>query len=142
MGFHQVLKASGKLFLLLLICSIPSALLAATPAIHFEPNLGQTDARVRYVGRSPQGVFFFTDEAIVFSRGEGRSVEFKLQSGNPSAEWRTSDPTGEETSYMVGRDPSHWADHVPHYSRLVQRVYIQGSMPPGTVLSEALNMTL
>src|SRR5438874_2902923 len=102
-----------RLFLLLLF-STSAALVSASP-IQFEPNRGQTDARVRYLARSPQGLVFFTDRSIVFTHPEAAPVSFELAGANRVAEWRPLEPTGEDTSYLVGRDPGRWADHVPEY---------------------------
>src|SRR5262245_21044570 len=106
--------------LTLLLLSTSTTLMAAPPAIKFEPNRGQTDARVRFLAHSPQGVAFFTDNQIVFSRGEGSPVRFELRDCNSAAEWQPSEPTGEERSYQVGRDQRHWAAHVRQYARLVR----------------------
>src|SRR5258706_8836968 len=93
-----------RLFLLTVFAFLPT-LLAATPPIQFEPNQGQTDARVRYLARSPQGIVFFTDHQVVFSHGQEDPLTFELTGGNAAAKWRPFDPTGDETSYHVGRDP-------------------------------------
>ena len=108
-------------FLSLLLLSFYSSVLAAAPPISFQPNKGQTDTRVRYLSRSPQGAVFFTDSQIVFSREDARSVSLELIGGNSAAKWEVSGPTGDQTSYKVGRDPSRWAEQVPNYERLVRR---------------------
>ena len=114
-----------QLFLLLLF-STSATLLAAGPSIQFEANRGQTDARVRYLARSTQGTVFFTDNQIVFSRGQAAPVSFELWGGNTAVEWEASEPTAGETSYRVGRDPLRWADHVKQYARLVRHNVYQG----------------
>ncbi len=105
----------------LLFFLIPCLLSAASSRIQFEPNHGQTDARVRYLARTPQGMVFFTGASIVFSRPEAAPITFDLAGSNPSAEWNPADATGNTTTYHVGRDKSRWAEDVPQYARLVRR---------------------
>ncbi len=112
--------------LLLVLLSTYATVLAATPPIQFEQNRGQTDGRVRYLARYPQGTVFFTDREIVFSRGETKPVRFELLDSNREANWELSEPTGEQTFYMVGRDRSRWADDVRHYARLGRRSVYPG----------------
>ena len=93
-------------FLFLLLFSTYGSVLAAAPSIQFEPNKGQTDARVRYLARSTQGIVFFTDNQIVFRREDARAVILELKASNAAAEWESFELTDDETSYQVGRDPS------------------------------------
>jgi hypothetical protein len=109
-------KLITHLFLLFLFGS--SALLAAGAPIHFEQNRGQVDERVRYLVRSPHERIFFTNRQVVFRQVESGPVSFELSGSNSGAEWKADEATGEETSYRIGRDPRHWADHVEHYARL------------------------
>src|ERR1700694_1897849 len=97
-----------------------AAVSIASPRIQFEQNRGQTDARVRYLARTPQGTVFFTDSSIVFSRAEAAPVTFELQGGKRAAEWQPSEPTGDLISYRVGRHPRHLADNLPEYARLLR----------------------
>jgi len=109
----------------------PAAALAATPhpavdlwgsrsKLTFEPNSGQTNAPVRYLARAGNGIIFFTDAGLVFSGREG-TTKFELAGGNAKATWEPLDPTGQTTSYYIGRDPSQWAENLKRYGRLVRR---------------------
>ena len=75
--------------------------------MYFVENRGQTDARVRFLARTPQGGVFFTDTAVV------APISFELEGSSPGAKWRPSEPTGETKTYRVGRDPRRWTDQVP-----------------------------
>ena len=112
--------------LLLLLLSSYTTVLTAAPPIQFEQNRGQTDSRVRYLARYPQGTVFFTDREIVFSRGETKPVRFELLDSNTAAKWELSEPNGDQTSYMIGRDRSRWVDDVRHYARLGRRSVYPG----------------
>lgn len=98
-----------------------SGLLAASPRIQFEPNLGQTDAQVSYLARTPQGLLFFSGASLVLSRPQAEPVTLEWLGANSRGAWEPSEPTGATTSYYVGRDPARWAENVPEYGRLTRR---------------------
>lgn len=50
----------------------PVATAAPSRTVHFEPNLGQTDPRVRYLGRAADFALFFTPQEVVVSLREPR----------------------------------------------------------------------
>jgi hypothetical protein len=108
------------LFALLFFTSTAAAF-AGHPAIEFEPNLGQTDDRVRYIAKSREETLFFTDTQIVFSRDQAAPIYLEFAGADAQAKWSISEPTGEEVSYRVGRDPRRWAEHVKRYRRLLRR---------------------
>ena len=64
---------------------------------------------------------FFTNTQIVFSGGQGDPLRFELAGGNAAAEWELLDPTPEQTSYHLGRDPQRWVDRVRGYGRLIRK---------------------
>ncbi|MBZ5577188.1 MAG: hypothetical protein LAP40_11570 [Acidobacteriia bacterium] len=101
--------------------AVCTGILAASPRIQFEQNRGQTDARVRYLARTPQGLVFFNDSGMVLSRPDATPVTFEWVGADPQAGWEALEGTGETTSYHVGRDPRRWADQVPEYGRLARR---------------------
>ena len=105
----------------------------------FEPNLGQTDGRVRFLARGGGMTAFFTDTetAMVLSRsrhanqlaGLGREeapageveqtvVRMKLENAS-----RPRRATGFEklpgiSNYFIGNDPAKWRTNVPQYARI------------------------
>jgi hypothetical protein len=115
----------------------PSPELGKLP-IAFEPNVGQTDATVRFVARGGAMTIFFRDsEAVMVLTGSRSSkqprasareaqqavVRMKLVPAQPRR------PAGLEkllgcSNYFLGNDPAKWRTHVPHFRRIeYQDVY-------------------
>jgi uncharacterized protein (TIGR03437 family) len=104
----------------------------------FEPNLGQTDGRVRFLARGGGMTAFFTDTETVMAlsrrrqakkpEGLGRLeapadqveqavVRMKLENARPRR------VTGLEklpgiSNYFIGNDPAKWRTNVPQYARI------------------------
>jgi hypothetical protein len=95
----------------------------------FEPNQGQTDARVRFLARGTgYGLFLTSDEAVLALRQSSVSrehrapptsvVRMKLAGANSSAE-----PTGDtqlpgRSNYFIGNDPAQWHRDIPQFARV------------------------
>ncbi len=94
----------------------------------FEPNVGQTDARVRFLARDGGMTTFFTDRETVMVLSRSRQaappeieqavVRMKLEgAGQPGP------ATGLEklpgiSNYFIGNDPAKWRRDVPHFARI------------------------
>jgi hypothetical protein len=152
--------ASGGLMFVLLATSLSggdSALLHPQPAkrgltaarleseygklpLRFEPNMGQFDARVRYIVRGGGPTVFLTDsEAVmVLTRREGRPgdrlrshaeaskvedavVRMKFTGAQKPAGWAGLEKQPGISNYFIGNDPSRWHTDVPNYSRVEAR---------------------
>src|SRR5439155_814035 len=74
-------------------------------ALAFEANNGQTNAAVRYLARTSNGVLFFTDRGVLFS-GQESAAGFELAGENPAARWEPLDPTGRIRATCLGRVPA------------------------------------
>ena len=112
--------------------------------LSFEANQGQTDAQVRFLSRGQGYSLFLTDhEAVLALRKPGSSAQvspgYSMPGGRPGANRESiktdvvrmqlagADPglrvTGSEklpgtANYLLGRDPSHWHNNVPTYSKV------------------------
>jgi hypothetical protein len=105
----------------------------------FEPNIGQTDARVRYLARGGGMTVFFTDTetAMVLSRsrhanqpeGPGRKpgatgaveqtvVRMKLEKASQPRRVIGTEKLPGISNYFIGNDPAQWHTDVPHYGRI------------------------
>jgi hypothetical protein len=129
---------------------------AVTPLgqLFFEPNVGQTDAQVRYFTRANGYTLFLTDQGAVFSIDQHQP---KAESGLKSAAHATRDAAGTtdtiahsgtikigfvganqrvavdgvdpmrgRLNYMIGNDPSKWHTDVPTYGRVLYRSLYPG----------------
>jgi uncharacterized repeat protein (TIGR01451 family) len=113
-GAQQVLATYGRLPLM------------------FEPNQGQTDARVRFLARgSGYGLYLTAHDAVLAlqnSSTESRHpaprtsvVSMKLVGANSSTE-----PTGDvqlpgKSNYLIGNDPRKWHRGIPQFARVRYR---------------------
>ena len=114
--------------------------LGTAAGLRFEPNQGQTDARVKFLSHNSLYNLFLTDDEAVFVlkaaspaasnsgrrrarlpllRGATRQsvVRMRLAGAQP----RTIaglEPVPGQTNYLIGRDPKNWVRNVPQFSRV------------------------
>ena len=89
----------------------------------FEPNRGQSDPQVRYIGRSPGAAVWFTDSGVVLSAARTAALGFKFAGGNPHPRIEGTSPTGGRSNYFPA-DSSRWRTNVPQFERVrYSRVY-------------------
>jgi Beta-propeller repeat/Domain of unknown function DUF11 len=96
----------------------------------FEPNQGQTDARVKFQARgSGYGLYLTADEAVLALQGSAARpavVTMKLVGATSS-----SDPVGDvplpgRTNYFIGNDPAKWHRDIPQFARVRYRSVYPG----------------
>ncbi len=99
-------------------------------SLPFEANLGQTDARVRYMARGNQYAVYLTDSGAVVSYEKGIAAQASASSGpdgvalhfglvgGQQAAPVAEQPLAAKTNYFIGNDPSHWQSNVPNYGRV------------------------
>src|SRR5437667_4953652 len=98
---------------------------ASAPALPlvFEPNVGQTDPRVRFLARSSQSAFFITDRELVVS---GASVVRLRLIGAASAPVVGTVLDEQIINYFRGSDRSRWRRGVRTFAALAQRNVYRG----------------
>jgi len=95
----------------------------------FEPNQGQTDARVKFQARgSGYGLYLTAQEAVLalqrsaadrrHSTARTSAISMKLVGANSPAE-----PAGEiqlpgKSNYLIGNDPAQWHRDIPQFARV------------------------
>jgi hypothetical protein len=116
--------------------------------LHFIPNQGQTDERVKYYAQGGGYSFFFTRDGVVLSlegeRGRlnrGRQpgkdrfshqstpprpgpravVQLNPMGMSPGVEPVAADPQGGKVNYFIGKDPKNWRANLPTYGAVVYR---------------------
>jgi hypothetical protein len=100
----------------------------------FEPNVGQTDAQVRWVARGPGYQMFFTEDSLVMALrnrgGAGEAppsvVQMKLKG---SHRWKAAEGLERSESvsnYLIGKDRKGWHIGVPNYTRLKESEVYDG----------------
>jgi hypothetical protein len=91
----------------------------------FEPNLGQVDPRIQYIGRGRGLTVFLARRQIavrvatsprVRSEGATGTVVLRL-SGASDFSWHGEQRLRGESNYFLGNDPRAWHTRVPHFAR-------------------------
>jgi hypothetical protein len=110
--------------------------------LFFEPNVGQTDRRVKFMARGAgYGLFLTSDEAVLslqrpetgtqLAAARGGKTRFvtdvvrmHLDGANSSASITGADPLPGRSNYFIGKDRSKWHSGIPQYGRVeYERVY-------------------
>ena len=85
----------------------------------FEPNVGQTDARVKFMARGSKYGLFLTDREAVLSLVHASSpLQMSLAGSNPTAAVAGTDALPGKSNYLIGRDSSRWHTDVPQFARV------------------------
>jgi uncharacterized protein (TIGR03437 family) len=87
----------------------------------FEPNVGQTDARVRFLARGGGMTTFFTDTetVMVLSRSREQAVvRMKLVGAGHPRRVAGLEKLPGISNYFLGNNPAKWRTDVPHYARI------------------------
>jgi len=131
-----------------------AAALRGSLPLYFEPNVGQSNARVRFLSQSSRYSLFLTDKGAVFSLVGGvihkgpiaamvnpprqpqadrlveSAVRIRMVGANPHPAMTALEPLPGRVNYLIGNDPSKYHRNVPTYGRVrVSDVY------PGIELS-------
>lgn len=116
-----------------LAASAPQVSKVSLP-LFFEPNQGQTDARVKFLARGVgYGLFLTSDEAVlslqhsaVSSQQSAKNaqqptssvIRMRLVGSNPSATVSGSDRLPGKSNYFIGNDPKKWQIGIPQFARV------------------------
>jgi hypothetical protein len=108
----------------------PDALVARNAygkvTLSFEPNHGQTDARVKFLTRASGYTLFVTPDEAVFAGRDGSVERMKLIGTSPKLRFEPLDQQPGISNYFIGNDPSKWQTNVPHYGRVALRGVYSG----------------
>jgi len=108
---------------------------AARIPLSFEANLGQSDARVKFLARMPAYTLFLTPSETVLAltppalepgvpQPPAHVVRLRLMGARSDPAFEGLDPLPGRSHYFIGRDPQRWRTDVPHYARVgVHDVY-------------------
>ncbi len=102
----------------------------------FEPNQGQTDARVKFQARgSGYGLYLTADEAVLAlersaadhgSSARPAVVRMKLVGATSSADPVGDVPLPGKSNYFLGNDPAKWHRDIPQFARVRYRSVYPG----------------
>src|SRR5262245_57992823 len=81
----------------------------------FEPNQGQTDAKVKFLARGGGFTLFLTEREAVLAPHEGSPVRMRLVGSQRSRRIEGLEATGGISNYFIGNDPAKHRTGIPHY---------------------------
>ena len=89
----------------------------------FEPNLGQTDSRVKFLARgNGYGLFLTSQEAVLtlrHSETQAASIlRMKLAGARAGAQAEGNDRLPGQSNYLMGNNPALWHTDVPQYGKV------------------------
>jgi uncharacterized repeat protein (TIGR01451 family) len=93
----------------------------------FEPNVGQTDASVKFVARGAGYSLFLNSEGAILAlqhghdaahAGNAETIAMKLVGANFGASVRGTETLPGKTNYFLGNDPAKWLHNVSQFSRV------------------------
>ena len=89
--------------------------------VTFEPNVGQADNNVQFVGRGKGLTVLLTRQEIavrVATPATAQNGTLVLRvAGNAGFDWKGDAKVRAQSNYFVGNDPKKWHTSVPHFAR-------------------------
>ena len=105
-------------------------------SLRFEPNLGQSDAPVRFLSRGKGYTLFLAPQEAVLSlqrppsdgteMSGGDVLRMRLLHSNQDPDIVGLDALPGKSHYFTGNDPQRWHSDVPHYARVRYREVYPG----------------
>src|SRR5579863_10111530 len=89
--------------------------------LSFEPNQGQSDARVKFLSRASGFTLFVTADEAVFAGRDGSVERMKLLRANRKLRIEPLDKQPGISNYFIGNDPSKWQTNVTNYGKVALR---------------------
>ncbi len=103
--------------------STSSGLAKFSIPVTFEPNVGQVDGRVQFVGRGKGLTVLLNRKEIAVRVAKSASTQsgslLLRVAGSTGFRWKGESRLRTESNYFVGNDPKKWHTSVPHFSRAV-----------------------
>ena len=94
--------------------------------LSFEPNQGQTDARVKFLARASGYTLFVTANEAVFAGRDGSVERMKLIGANRKLRFEPLDKQPGVSNYFIGNNPSKWRTNIANYGKVALREVYPG----------------
>ncbi len=104
----------------------PLANYGAIP-LHFEPNVGQADARVKFIARGSGYSLFLTSDGAVLALQKAKPgmqnsktdvLRMEIAGANPDVKTTGENLLDGKTNYIVGSDPGKWQTDIANFERV------------------------
>jgi len=92
---------------------------AGAGRLEFEPNRGQADASVKFLGRGQDCLLLFTPTEVLVHKD--RRVTRIPVPGKGRARIEGVGPLSGRTNYFIGSDPAKWRTGIPHFAQVRYR---------------------
>ncbi|MGI9101437.1 MAG: beta strand repeat-containing protein [Terriglobales bacterium] len=89
--------------------------------LSFEPNVGQSDARAKFVSRGSGYMLFLTPSETVLNLSHGNEsnvLRLKYVGAKAAPQMRGEESLALKTFYYLGNDPAKWHKNVPNFRRV------------------------
>ncbi len=93
--------------------------------LSFEPNVGQTDARVNFLARGNGYTLLLTPTGTILSLTRSK-MSIHLVRGNRAALPEGLDPLPGKSNYLLGNDRAEWRTNVSNYAKVRYRNVYRG----------------
>ncbi len=91
-------------------------------AVTFEPNLGQTDTRVKYLAHSAGATLWLTGKGVVLEPRSGSAlVKLRFLGANPRPRMEAEERRSGVSNYFIGRDADNWRTGIPQFGKVRYR---------------------
>ena len=111
-------------FLFVAAIAGPAARPNVTVPVFFEPNVGQTDASVKYLGRGRNATLWLTEAGPVLgvqAKPATGYVKLRFEGARRAPAMEPELPQDGVSNYFLGSDPAKWHANVPHFARVRYR---------------------
>src|SRR3989442_2748118 len=88
--------------------------------LSFEPNVGQTDSRVKFLARD-HGLTLFLTATDAVLRTPGAAVRVRLLGASSNSDAQGVDKLPGRANSFIGREPGGWRSGIPTYARVRYR---------------------
>lgn len=100
-----------------------------TVPLSFEPNVGQTDAQVKYLARHNDATLWLTGEGPVLGIGRksgGSYLKLRFEGGKRAPAMQAEEQRPGVSNYFLGSDPHKWRTDVPNFGKVRYREVYPG----------------
>ena len=105
--------------------ALPATVTIPIRSVTFEPNVGQTDTRVKYLAHSGHSTLWLMQRGAVLKAagGGGKSalVKLRFDGANPAPQMEAEEQRRGVSNYFIGRDPNNWHTDVPQFAKVRYR---------------------
>jgi len=108
--------------------ALAATVTAPIRSVVFEPNVGQTDTRVKYLAHSAHATLWLTERGAVLKTAPGRDrksaravLNLRFAGANSAPRMEAEERHTGVSNYFIGTDPNKWYTDVPQFGKVRYR---------------------